>query len=817
MRLRVRRGSRLLWKDKGFTLTTLLTLAVCIGANAAIFAVVDSVLLQPLPFAESDRVVLTYNSYPRAGVIRADSGVPDYYDRLRDVNAFERIALYQERGLTLGGEGSASRIQATAVTPSFFPLLRARALRGRVFRPEDGEIGGEHKVILSHALWQRLFAGSDTAVGKDLRLNGVPCSIVGVMPADFLFLKADTQLWVPLAFTVKEKADESRHSNNWTMIARLQPGATVRQAQQQIDALNARNLERFPAMRQALIDAGFHTIAVPLQEDLVSKLKPILYLLWGGVICVLLIGCVNLTNLALVRSSGRLKELATRQSLGAGHLRIARQLLIESMLLTAAGGLGGVLVGRWVLGFLSHLDIDELPRGSETHMDAFVVAAMLGLAILIGLLIGIVPVLKLLRADLNTLLRDEGRGGTSGQGSRRARRALVMVQFAFAFTLLVCAGLLAVSFRQVLAVHPGFDPDGVLTAMISLPRAQYKTDAGMLGFTARALEATRRLPGVRSAGLTTTIPFGGDYSDNVIFPEGYVIGKGDLISPSELVVSEGYLETMHTRLLRGRLFNAGDTAQAPKRILVDTRLAQKFWPNLDPIGRRIYRPQDAQHLTPGPKTEYCTVVGVVDTVKLRGLVEGDARFGAYYVPYPQAPEHGFALAVRSTGDPLSLAAAIRRVVAGIDPELPLFSVKTMNQRTEEALVSRRVPMLLALGFAAVALFLSAVGVYGVLAYQVSQRTREIGIRMALGAAARAISGLVLAESARMLALGLGIGLAGAFVASRAMRSLLYGVQPMDPVILAIVAAVLAGVALVAAAVPARRARRIDPAVALAAE
>ena len=814
----LRFGSRLLWKDKGFALTTLLTLAVCIGANAAIFAVVHSVLLRPLPFAESDRVVLTYNSYPRAGVIRADSGVPDYYDRLRDVAAFEQIAMYRENGFTLGGEGSASRVRATSVTPSFFPLLRARALRGRVFRPEDGEVGGEHKVILSYAAWQRLFAGSDTAVGKDLRINGVPFSIVGVMPADFLFLKADTQLWTPLAFTVQEKADESRHSNNWTMIGRLKPGATVQQAQQQIDALNARNLERFPAMRQALVDAGFHTIAVPLQEDLVSELRPVLYLLWGGVICVLLIGCVNLTNLALVRSSGRLKELATRHSLGAGHLRIARQLLIESTMLTVAGGVGGVLLGRWLLGFLSHLNIDELPRGGEIHMDALVVAAMLALAILIGLVIGVLPVLKLSRVNLNTLLRDEGRGGTSGQGARRARRALVTAQFAFAFILLVCAGLLAASFREVLAIHPGFDPDGVLTAMISLPRAQYKTDAEMLGFTARLLEATRRLPGVQSAGVTTTIPFGGDYSDNVIFPEGYVAGKGESVtSPSELQVSAGYLETMRTRLLRGRLFNAGDTAQAPKRILVDARLAQKFWPNLDPIGRRIYRPEDAQHLLPGPKTEYSTVVGVVDTVKLMGLVEGDARFGAYYLPYPQAPAHGFALAVRSTGDPLALAATIRRVVAAIDPELPLYSVKTMSQRTEEALVSRRVPMLLALGFAAVALFLSAVGVYGVLAYQVAQRTREIGIRMALGAAARAISGLVVAESARMLALGLGIGLAGAFVASRAMRNLLYGVQPMDPVVLATVTAVLGGVALVAAAIPARRAQRIDPAVALAAD
>jgi predicted permease len=549
----------------------------------------------------------------------------------------------------------------------------------------------------------------------------------------------------------------------------------------------------------------------------VSTIRPVLYMLWGGVVCVLLIGCVNITNLALVRSSGRIKELATRQSLGAGHLRIARQLLIESMLLTAAGGLGGVLAGRWILGFLPYLGIDELPRGSEIQMDAFVVLAMLGLAMLIGLVIGLVPVVNLLMVDLNTMLREEGRGGTSGQGARRVRRVLVTAQFAFAFVLLVCAGLLAVSFRQVLALHPGFDPDGVLTAMINLPRAHYKSDVEMQGFATRLLEATRRLPGVRSAGITTAIPFGGSYSDGVIFPEGYVIGKGDSVtSPSRIGVSEGYLETMRTRLLRGRLFNVGDTAQAPKRVLVDTRLAQKFWPNLDPIGRRIYRPEDAQHLTPGPTTEYFTVVGVVDPVKLRGLVEGDARLGAYYFPYAQMPEHGLALAVRSSGDPRLLAAAIRRVVTGIDPELPLFSVKTMNQRTSEALVSRRVPMLLALGFAAVALYLSALGVYGVLAYQVVQRTREIGIRMALGGTARAISGLVLAESVRMLTLGLGIGLAGTFIAGRAMRNLLYGVQPMDASVLMTVAVALAGVALVAAAVPARRAQQIDPAIALAA-
>ncbi len=591
----------------------------------------------------------------------------------------------------------------------------------------------------------------------------------------------------------------------------------MQQAQQQIDALNARNLERFPAMRQALIEAGFHTIAEPLQEDLVGSIRPILYLLWGGVFCVLLIGCLNITNLALVRASGRGKELATRQALGASHLRIARQLLVESLVLTAAGGLGGVLLGRWLLGFLTYLDIDELPRGSEIHMDAFVVAAMLGLALAIGLAVGIVPVVRLLRMDLNALLRDESRGGTSGLAAQRGRRALVTVQVAFAFVLLVCAGLLAASFKRVLAVQPGFDSAGVLTAKLSLPAA-YKSDTEVQAFAARTLEAIRRLPGVAAAGLTSSIPFGGMYNDGVIFPEGYAFGRGEpVISPSRIEVSDGYLETMRTRLLRGRLFNAGDTAQAPHRILVDARLARKFWPNLDPIGRRVYQPEDSQHLTPGPKTQFYTVVGVVDNVKLTGLVEADARFGACYLPFAQSPSHSFALAVRATGEARRLTASIRGVVAAVDPEVPLFDVQMMDERLGQTLVSRRVPMLLALGFAAVALFLAAIGVYGVLAYQVAQRTREIGIRMALGATARTISRLVMAESGRMLLLGVVIGIAGTLAASRAMRSLLYAIEPMNLAVLTTVTAVLCSVALVAALVPARRAQRIDPAVALAAD
>ncbi|MEO8504775.1 MAG: ABC transporter permease, partial [Acidobacteriota bacterium] len=329
---------RVLWKEKGFTVTVLLTLVICLGANTALFSVVRSVLLQPLPFPESNRVLLMYNSYPNAGAVRGDSGATDYYDRLRDLTIFEQIAMLRDRGVTVGGvggaggSGSAERLSGSFATPSFFDLMRTPAWRGRLFNAADGEIGAEHEVILSHALWQRLFAGRDDALGKDLRINGLPYTVVGVMPPGFHFVDSTIELWMPLAFTTEEKSDDARHSNNGMLIGRLKPGATLEQARSQVDALNARNLELFPHLKQALIDAGFHTVTVPLQQDLVRDLAPVLYLLWGGVLCVLLIGCVNITNLVLVRSSARLKELATRQSLGAGTARIARQLLTETTL-----------------------------------------------------------------------------------------------------------------------------------------------------------------------------------------------------------------------------------------------------------------------------------------------------------------------------------------------------------------------------------------------------------------------------------------------------------------------------------------------------
>ncbi len=819
-------AARRLFKDRAFSAAALLTLVLCLGANTAIYTVVQAVLLRPLPFPESERVVLQYNSYPNVGATRGDSGVPDYFDRLRDLTVFETLAMFRDRGFTItapgGGAGTdAERVRGIAATPSFFELMRTPAYRGRLLRPEDAETGAEHKVILSHALWQRLFAGSDAALGRDLRINGVPFTVIGVMPADFALAGTPAELWTPLVFTPDEKADASRHSNNGTILGRLRPGATVEQAQHEIDALNARNLERFPAMKQILIDAGFHTVAVELHADLVRDLQPVLLLLWGAALAVLLIGGVNVTNLLLARANTRAKEIATRRALGAGAASIARQWIAETCLLTMSAGLGGLAVGQLALRALRLLPADALPTMSllrNVDLDPRAIAVMLGLAAVLGVVVGLVPVLgggRAGRADLNSALREESRGGTRGRAARRSRQALVAAQVAFAFVLLASAGLLLLSFRRVLAVDPGFSPDGILTASLSLPAARYKTDADLRAFADRALAAARSIPGVSAAGITTIVPFQGNYTDSVLIPEGKVIGKGEsLISPNQVTISAGYLETMNTSVVRGRAFGPGDDGGAPRVVLLDQSLAQRFWPGQDPIGRRVYQPGDPEHMAAGPTTQYFTVVGIVRDVKLRALVATDDRLGTCYTPLAQVPERGSSVVLRTAGDPHNVAAPLRRAIATLDPELPVFGMKTMNERLQETLVARRLPMLLAVAFGAVALLLAAIGIYGVLAYQVAQRTREIGIRMALGGTARSISTLILSESARMVGLGLAVGAAGALAAGHAIRGLLFGIEPTDARVVLCVALLLGAVALAAAFLPARRAQAVDPASAL---
>jgi predicted permease len=815
----VRFAVRLLWKDRGFTLTTLATLALCVGANTAIFAVINAVLLKPLPYPAPERLVTIFNSYPAAGAARSSNGVPDYYDRLSQAPAFEEIAMYRTTGITIGGQGEAvERLTSMAVTPSFFRVLGAEAHRGRLFTEQEAEVGQNLKLILSYGLWQQLYGGRDDAVGRDLRVNGVLHSIVGVMPRHFRFLNPEVQLWTAVAFSAADRADDRRHSNNWQQIGRLTANGGVEQAQSQIDAINAANLERFPQLKEALINAGFTTYVRPFHADLVESTQRTLYMLWGGVLCVLVIGCVNVANLVSVRASARVRELATRHALGASIHRLSRQVLTETVLLALIGGALGVFLGWQALRGGGTLGLERLPRGEDIAIDGVSIAFIFGIVVVVGVAVGLFPVLGLRRADLGQIVREESRSGTASRRTRAVRRALVTSQVAFALVLLVAAGVLLASFQRVLAIDPGFNPDRVLTGSVSLPSSRYKDDAAVRAAGSALLDRIRAVPGVIAAGVTSTLPMAGQHSDSVIFAEGHQLAPGEsLISPSQVYVSPGFFEAMQTELRAGRFFDERDIIGGPRAIIVDEQLARKFWPGQSAIGRHMYFPGDVQELMkPPPRDEWLTVVGVVANLRLDGLVDGRGfrTVGAYYLPVGQAVVRNVNLVIRTNQEPASATSAIRSQIAAVDPELPLFSVRTMNERIDLSLVDRRTPMVLALGFSTVALFLAAIGLYGVLAYQVSQRSREIGIRIALGAAASSIFAMVLREGAAMVAAGTALGLIGAFLLRQTLQSQLYEIGAMDPVVIASVAGVLAIVALSAILLPARRAAHTDPVHAL---
>ena len=495
---------------------------------------------------------------------------------------------------------------------------------------------------------------------------------------------------------------------------------------------------------------------------------------------------------------------------------MTRQLVTESIVLTLVGAAIGLLLGWWGLRVFEALRLNQMPRGSEVAVDATVVVFILALALLVGVVIGVIPVLHTLRIDLSQVFRADSRTGTSGRGARILRRVLAVTQIAFALVLLVGAGLLLASFRQVLAVKPGFSAANLVTGTVALPSVRYKGDPELRAFARLSLEKIRALPGVVQAGATDSIPFGHNSSDSLIYAEGYVMKPGEsVISPSRIVATPGYFETMRVPLLEGRLFDARDTADSLKAVVVDQRLARKFWPDGSPVGRRMWQPTGSQDLVqPSANSRWYTVVGVVGSVKLRALVDPDERVGAYYFPNEQNPRDDLTFAVRTAGEPSAIVPALRKAITEVDPELPLFDLQTMEERIAESLVARRSPMLIALGFGAVALFLAGVGIYGVLAYMVAQRTREIGIRMALGSTAERIFKLVLREGVLLLAAGFALGLAGTFVLARYLESQLFGVRPMDPYVLAGVAATLAAAAIVACVLPAYRAARVDPIIAL---
>jgi predicted permease len=808
---------RVFWKDRTFTLTTVLTLAVCIGANAGTFTIVRSVLLRPLPYPESNRLVSLYESFPGAGVERAGTAVPNYFDKLAFTDVFDSVALYQFAGAAVGEGATAEGVASIRVTPSFFKVLRANAVRGRLFTEEDGTPGKNRVVLLSYAFARRQPGGLDGIVGRQLRLDKTPYTVVGVLPETFKFMNPEIRVWTPLAFTAEERGDDRRYSQNHEEIARLAAGVTLEQVKARTDAFTARNIERAGPLKTALVNAGYDTRVVFLDADVVRNVRSSIQIMWLGVACLLLIAAVNITNLSLARASGRLKEVATRHALGAGRRRMIRQLVTETTVLTLLGGLLGLALGYWSLGTLSWLGLTEIPRADEIQMDAVVVLFILGLAVVLGVVVGAVPAVRFAGIDLSVVLREDGRTGTAGRGARLTRRGLVVSQVALAFILLIGAGLLVASFRQIQRVDPGFRAEHVLTGRIALLRTSYPDEASIRSYTDRTLTRIRALPGVAAAGATSFMPFSYDSSSSVIIPEGHVMAPGEsVVSPNQVFVTPGYLEALHVSLKRGRLFNDQDTEKAPGVVIIDDRLAAKFWPNADPVGRRMYMPSSPDDIAkPGPNVLWLQVVGIIRAVKLKGLVEGEeARVGAYYLPYAQNPDRNFGLAIRTTGEIDSTRAAVEKTVKSIDPEVQLFDALALSERVHRSLNPRRAPMLLLIGFGVVALLLAALGIYGVLAYQVSQRTREIGIRIALGGNARAILRLVLSEAVMLVVGGLVCGMAGVIALRGVMASQLYGVGALDPVVILIATVVLIVAAFFAAVAPARRAARVDPVVAL---
>ena len=802
----LRFGVKLLLRDKGFNVAALLTLALCIGANSAIFTVIHAVLLRPLPVPEPHRLVTLYNSYPGVGVKKGSNGVPDYLDRKQETEAFEEVALFGFGGYEAGAEGSPERVTGIYATPSFFRLHRVSPALGRPFTEEEAGQGKDRVVVLSQALWKQRFGGNPAAVGQDLRLNGVPYRIIGVMPEGFEFLSTEARLWVPFAFTPRQMSDDARHSNNWSMVARLRPGVTLAYAQQKIDAINQRNLERFPQYRQLLEDARFHTPVSFLRDEMVEDVRPILYLLQGAVAFVLLIGCVNVANLMLVRSSIRMKELAIRFSLGAGRWRLGRQLLTESLLLALLGGLLGMAVGYGGVRLLDVLGADQLPLGKSIRMDGFVLGFTLLVAVATGLLFGLVPIFHVFRRNLQTVFRQTERTGTAERGALLTRGALVVCQVSLAFVLLIGSTLLALSFRRVLATDPGFRSDNVLAARLSLPRSRYADDARARQFLDRLLERVRSLPGVKAAGLTTNLPFSGNRNSSLISIDGYTLGPGEAPPvPAANGIDTDYLQVMKIPLLRGRAFQESDTADSQRVVIIDQFLARKYWPGRDAVGGQL-RPATGA-ATFGPP---CTIVGVVGMVKTADLADQNP-LGQVYYPYRQFNPRSMHLVLKTESD---VTNSLRAELLKLDAELPLFDVKAMPARVAGSLTNRRAAMILCLAFAGLALLLSAIGIYGVLAYAVTQRTREFGIRLAMGAQATDVLKMVFWQGLRLTLAGLVIGIAGSWFLSRFLTSLLYEVKPSDPVVFVAVSAVLAAVALLASLLPSLRATRIDPSTAL---
>ncbi len=798
-------GSRMLWKHKSVSGIALLTLALGIGVNSAIFSVVNAVVLRPLPYPESERLMVVWGNLHKTGLEEIEISALEFRDFQQQCQAFEQIAAYAIQGLNLTGVDQPERVRGATISANLFPALRVQPQLGRNFRSEEDETGNDTVVILGDSLWQRRFGGDSSVINKTIQLDGRTLTVVGVMPANFHFPDRDTEAWIPLAFTPDLLEENNRGSHFLNVIGRLKSGITHSQAQADLDTVTTRLSQEHVSTYRG----GFSASIRSLHEELVGNLRRAMLVLLGAVGLVLLIACANVAHLRLASATSRYREFAIRAALGANRARVVRQFMTESLLLSFIGGALGLTLAVWVVRALVVLMPKDTPRLEEIKLDYRVVLFTLGTSLLTGIVFGLAPSFQAARTNLNDVLKEAGRGGDASR-RLKLRNLLVVSEFALSLVLLIGSGLMVKSLLRLQEVKPGFDPANLLTMRIALPSTKYETFTKSHTFFQQLLDQLEARPEVESVGAINLLPFGGGGGDRSFSIQDQPTAAGHA-RPDEQVrfVTPGYFRAMSIPLLSGRDFTRRDLPDTPQVAIINSAFARKFWPNDNALGKHI----SFQNNNP----KWYEIVGVVGNVKHRGLdIQDHAEI---YIPafqplFADGNVPALYLAVRTKGDPLLLAPAMRSEVAALDRDQPIYSLMTMDQRISDSVAPRRFNMFILGLFAALALVLAAIGIYGIMAFSVVQRTREIGVRMALGASTRDVLALIMRNGFKLALIGIIVGLVAAFAATRVLSSLLYEVSARDPLIFVLDAILLAMAALLACYIPARRATKVDPLVAL---